>query len=143
MVEVPAAALTLADYADLIDFAAVGTNDLVQYLLAADRTHGALDGLYSEQHPAVLRLLHRLFAEAREASLPIHVCGEMAADPQRVPLLLALGLRDFSVHPGAVLEVREAIRACDLGALRRRAGSLLRCRERGEVERWLARAAGA
>ena len=143
MVEVPAAALTLADYADLIDFAAVGTNDLVQYLLAADRTHGALDGLYSEQHPAVLRLLHRLFTEAREASLPIHVCGEMAADPQRVPLLLALGLRDFSVHPGAVLEVREAIRACDLGALRRRAGSLLRCRERGEVERWLIRAAGA
>jgi phosphotransferase system enzyme I (PtsI) len=140
MVEVPAAALTLLDYADLIDFAAVGTNDLVQYLLAADRTHEALDGLYSERHPAVLRLLHQLFAQARDARLPIHVCGELAARAEDVPLLLALGLRDFSVHPGAVLEVREAIRATDVGKLRRRAASLLQCRERTEVERWLERA---
>ncbi|MCE2945214.1 MAG: phosphoenolpyruvate--protein phosphotransferase [Lysobacteraceae bacterium] len=140
MVEVPAAALTLADYADLVDFAAVGTNDLVQYLLAADRTHEALDGLYSERHPAVLRLLHQLFAQARDARLPIHVCGEFAGRAEDVPLLLALGLRDFSVHPGAVLEVREAIRAADVGKLRRRAASLLQCRERTEVERWLERA---
>ncbi len=140
MVEVPAAALTLVDFADLIDFAAVGTNDLVQYLLAADRTHEALDGLYSEHHPAVLRLLHQVFAQAREGGLPIHVCGEMAANTIDAPLLLALGLRDFSVHPGAVLEVREAIRACDLGKLKRRTAALLRCRERGEVERWLQRA---
>lgn len=139
MVEVPAAALTLVDYADLIDFAAVGTNDLVQYLLAADRTHEALDGLYSERHPAVLRLLHQLFAQARDARLPIHVCGEFAARAEDVPLLLALGLRDFSMHPGAVLEVREAIRAADVGKLRRRAASLLQCRERTEVERWLER----
>ena len=140
MVEVPAAALTLVDYVDLIDFAAVGTNDLVQYLLAADRTHEALDGLYSERHPAVLRLLHQLFAQARDAGLPIHVCGELAARPEDVPLLLALGLRDFSVHPGAVLEVREAIRAIDLSRLKRRSASLLKCRERADVERWLQRA---
>ncbi|MFN3964882.1 phosphoenolpyruvate--protein phosphotransferase [Silanimonas lenta] len=139
MVEVPAAALTLPDYADLVDFAAVGTNDLVQYLLAADRTHEALDGLFSERHPAVLRLLQRLFEEARAAALPIHVCGELAASAPDVPLLLALGLRDFSVHPGALLEIREAIRACELGTLKRRAPALLRCRERAEVERWLAR----
>jgi phosphotransferase system enzyme I (PtsI) len=141
MVEVPAAALTLADYTDLVDFAAVGTNDLVQYLLAADRTHEALDGLYSERHPAVLRLLHQLFAQSREAGLPIHVCGEFAASAADVPILLALGLRDFSVHPGAVLEVREAIRAADLGRLKRRAASLLKCRERGDVERWMQRVA--
>ncbi len=140
MLEVPAAALTLADYTDLIDFAAVGTNDLVQYLLAADRTHDALGGLYSERHPAVLRLLHQLFAQARLAGLPIHVCGELAASAMDAPLLLALGLRDFSVNPGAVLEVREAIRACDLGKLKRRTATLLRCRERAEVERWLERA---
>ena len=142
MVEVPAAALTLADYGDLIDFAAVGTNDLVQYLLAADRTHEALDGLYSERHPAVLRLLHRLFSEARDSGLPIHVCGELAASAPDTPLLLALGLRDFSVHPGAVLEVREAIRAADLGQLKRRTAAVLRCRERADVERWLKRATG-
>ena len=141
MVEVPAAALTLADYTDLVDFAAVGTNDLVQYLLAADRTHEALDGLYSERHPAVLRLLHQIFAQARAAGLPIHVCGEFAASAADTPILLALGLRDFSVHPGALLEVREAIRAADLGKLKRRTASLLRCRERGEVERWIRRVA--
>ena len=141
MVEVPAAALTLADYTDLVDFAAVGTNDLVQYLLAADRTHEALDGLYSERHPAVLRLLHQIFAQARAAGLPIHVCGEFAASAADAPLLLALGLRDFSVHPGALLEVREALRAADLGKLRRRTASLLQCRERGEVERWMRRVA--
>lgn len=140
MLEVPAAALTLGDHRDLVDFAAVGTNDLVQYLLAADRTHEALGGLYCERHPAVLRLLHRLFAEARATRLPLHLCGELASRPEDVPLLLALGLRDFSVPPGAVLEVREAIRACDLGRLRRRAPALLRCRERAEVEAWLARA---
>jgi len=140
MVEVPAAALTLADYTDLIDFAAVGTNDLVQYLLAADRTHEALDGLYSERHPAVLRLLSSLFGTARSAGLPIHVCGELAANAEDAPLLLALGLRDFSVHPGAMLEVRESIRSCDLGKLKRRTASLLRCRERSEVERWMQRA---
>jgi phosphotransferase system enzyme I (PtsI) len=143
MVEVPAAALTLIDYADLIDFAAVGTNDLVQYLLAADRTHEALDGLYSERHPAVLRLLHQLFAQARDAGLPIHVCGEFAASAPDVLLLLALGLRDFSAHPGAVLEVREAIRAADLGKLKRRVASLLQCRERADVERWLQRVAAS
>ncbi|MBS3958614.1 MAG: phosphoenolpyruvate--protein phosphotransferase, partial [Xanthomonadaceae bacterium] len=140
MLEVPAAALTLGDHRDLVDFVAVGTNDLVQYLLAADRTHEALGGLYSERHPAVLRLLHRLFAEARAMQLPLHLCGELASRPEDVPLLLALGLCDFSVPPGAVLEVREAIRACDLGRLRRRAPALLRCRERAEVEAWLARA---
>jgi len=139
MLEVPSAALTLADHRDLVDFVAIGTNDLVQYLLATDRTHEALGGLYSERHPAVLRLLHRLFVEAKATRLPIHVCGEWASRPEDVPLLLALGLRDFSVHPGAVLEVREAIRDCDLGRLRRRATTLLRCRERTEIEAWLAR----
>ncbi|MBS3896456.1 phosphoenolpyruvate--protein phosphotransferase [Silanimonas sp.] len=143
MLEVPATALTLADHRDLIDFVAIGTNDLVQYLLAADRTHEALGGLYSERHPAVLRLLHRLFSEARSAGLPLHVCGELANRPEDVPLLLALGLRDFSVPASAVLEVREAIGDCDLGRLRRRAAALLRCRERAEIEAWLARAVPA
>ena len=140
MLEVPAAALTLGDYLDLVDFVAVGTNDLVQYLLAADRMHEALRGLYCERHPAVLRLLHRLFVEANDARLPIHVCGELASRPEDVPLLLALGLRDFSVPAAAVLEVREAIRHCDLGPLEQRRAELLRCRERGEVEHWLQRA---
>lgn len=68
--------------------------------------------------------------------MPIALCGEMAADPENVPLLLALGLSHFSVHPSSLLEVRQAIRSCELTSLRRRAASLLRANSRGEVRAW-------
>ena len=139
MIEVPAAALALPDFVDLVDFVSVGTNDLVQYLLAVDRNHEALGELYTPRHPAMLRLLSEVFAYGRRENVPVAVCGEMAADPANVPLLLALGLRDFSVHPGSVLEVRRAVRAAELGSLRRRAPSLLRAHDRAGIETWLAR----
>jgi phosphoenolpyruvate-protein phosphotransferase (PTS system enzyme I) len=139
MIEVPAAALALPDFVDLVDFVSVGTNDLVQYLLAVDRNHEALSGLYTPRHPSMLRLLSELFAYGRRERVPVAVCGEMAADPANVPLLLALGLRDFSIHPASLLEVRKAVRACDLAKLRRRAGSLLRMHDRAGIEAWLSR----
>jgi phosphotransferase system enzyme I (PtsI) len=139
MIEVPAAALGLPDFIDLVDFVSVGTNDLVQYLLAVDRGHEALSTLYTPLQPTVLRLLSELFAYGRRNGIPVAVCGEMAADPANVPLLLALGLRDFSLHPGTLLEVRRAIRAADLASLRRRAQSLLRAHDRAGIEKWLAR----
>ncbi|KAA2284876.1 phosphoenolpyruvate--protein phosphotransferase [Arenimonas fontis] len=140
MIEVPAAALALPDFVDLLDFVSVGTNDLVQYLLAVDRNHELLSGLYTPRHPAVLRVLSELFAYGRRRSVPVAVCGEMAGDPANVPLLLALGLRDFSLHPSTLLEVRRAVRACDFARLRRRAASLLRAHDRDGIERWLRRA---
>ncbi|KFN51404.1 phosphoenolpyruvate--protein phosphotransferase [Arenimonas composti] len=139
MVEVPAAALALPDFVDLVDFVSVGTNDLVQYLLAVDRNHEALADLYTPRHPALLRLLSELFAYARREGIGVTVCGEMAADPDNVPLLLALGLRDLSLHPGSLLEVRRAVRAADFGRLRRRAATLLRVHDRAGIEGWLAR----
>lgn len=139
MVEVPAAALGLGDIVDLVDFVSVGTNDLVQYLLAADRTHEALGELYSPRHPAVLRLLAEVFAFGRRNGIPVAVCGEMAGEAANVPLLLALGLRDFSLHPSTLLEVRKAIRDADHASLRRRATTLLRCHDRAAIDRWLAR----
>ncbi len=139
MIEVPAAALGLGDIVDLVDFVSVGTNDLVQYLLATDRNHEALAELYSPRHPAVLRLLAEIFAFGRRNGIPVAVCGEMAADAANVPLLLALGLRDFSLHPSTLLEVRKAIRDADHASLRRRATTLLRCHDRAAIERWLDR----
>ena len=139
MIEVPAAALGLGDIVDLVDFVSVGTNDLVQYLLATDRNHESLAELYTPRHPSVLRLLSEVFAFGRRNGIPVAVCGEMAADPANAPLLLALGLRDFSLHPSTLLEVREAIRAADLASLRRRCTTLLRCHDRAAIDRWLSR----
>jgi len=137
MIEVPAAAIALPGFIDAVDFLSVGTNDLVQYLLAADRNNEALGELYTPLHPAVLRLLESVIRIARRRGRPLAVCGEMAGDPHFAPLLLALGLEEFSLHPGTLLEVRRAIRACDLGTLRARAPALLRARDRAGIEKWL------
>ena len=139
MIEVPSAALALPTFIDEVDFLSIGTNDLVQYLLAADRTNEALGDLYSPLHPAVLRLMHTVIAEARRKRKPVAVCGEIAGDPVFTPILLALGLEEFSLHPGTLLEVRRAVRGLDLGRLRRRAGALLRAPDRAAIERWMAR----
>ena len=137
MIEVPAAAIALPGFIDAVDFLSIGTNDLVQYLLAADRNNEALGELYSPLHPAVLRLLHGVIGIAGKRGKPVAVCGEMAGDAAFVPLLLALGLQEFSLHPATLLEVRRAIRGCDLSALRSRASILLRARDRVGIERWL------
>jgi phosphotransferase system enzyme I (PtsI) len=144
MIEVPAAAIALPTFIGLVDFISVGTNDLTQYLLAADRGNDALGELYSPLHPAMLLLLRNVIRTARARGKPVAVCGEMAGDAALTPLLLALGLEEFSLHPATLLEVRRAIRAQRLDALRAAAPALLRCRDRDAIERWLrARAAPA
>ena len=144
MIEVPAAAIALPTFIGLVDFISVGTNDLTQYLLAADRGNDALGDLYSPLHPAMLLLLRNVMRTARARGKPVAVCGEMAGDAALTPLLLALGLEEFSLHPATMLEVRRAIRAQRLDALRAAAPALLRCRDRDAIDRWLrARAAPA
>ncbi|PIQ36290.1 MAG: phosphoenolpyruvate--protein phosphotransferase [Lysobacterales bacterium CG17_big_fil_post_rev_8_21_14_2_50_64_11] len=139
MIEVPAAALALHGLIDIVDFLSIGTNDLIQYVLAADRGNDALGDLYSPMHPAIVHLLHHIIATGKRHGIPVAVCGELAGDPLFTPLLLALGLTEFSLHPCTLLEVRERIRAAHLGNLRRRAKTLLRARDRPALERWLAR----
>lgn len=140
MIEVPSAAIALPTFIGATDFLSIGTNDLVQYLLAADRNNEALGDLYSPLHPAVLRLLHTVIRTARARGKPLAVCGEVAGDPLFAPVLLALGLEEFSLHPGTLLELRRAVRGMDLSALRARTASLLRARDRVGIERWLAQA---
>ena len=139
MIEVPAAALALPRLIPHVDFVSVGTNDLVQYLLAADRNNDALADIYSPLHPAVLRLLHEILALGRRTHTPVMVCGEMAGDVRYTRLLLALGLTDFSMHPNSLLEVRREVRQSDHGALRRKAPALLRAADRAGIERLLDR----
>ena len=140
MIEVPAAAIGAHGLADAVDFFSIGTNDLVQYLLAVDRNNDALSDLYSPLHPGVLRLLAHVIGAGVRHGKPVAVCGEMAGDPWLAPLLLALGLREFSLHPGKLLELRRAIRDCDLARLEARAERLLLARDRRGIERWLAQA---
>ncbi|MGH8033295.1 MAG: phosphoenolpyruvate--protein phosphotransferase [Luteimonas sp.] len=137
MIEVPAAAIALSSIIGSVDFISVGTNDLVQYLLATDRGNEALGELHTPMHPAVLRLLHDVIRTAKRRNAPVAVCGEMAGDALFTPLLLALGLEEFSLHPGTLLEVRRAIRAHDHAALRAAAPALLRARDRAGIEAWL------
>src|SRR5690606_35472835 len=139
MIEVPAAAIALSSFIDVVDFVSIGTNDLIQYVLAADRGNNALAELYSPLHPAMLRLLHDVSRTARRHGRPVAVCGEMAGDATLTPLLLALGLEEFSLHPGTLLEVRRVIRDSDLSRLRAKAPALLRARDRDGIARWLAR----
>ncbi len=137
MIEVPAAAFALDAFIDQVDFISIGTNDLMQYMLAADRDNEALSDLYSPLHPAFLRLLHDLICLGQKRGMPVAVCGEMAGDVRFTRLLLALGLTDFSLHPSTLLEVRQIIRDSELGVLRSRVRSLLRARERTQIEKWL------
>ena len=114
MIEVPAAALAIPELAPYLDFISVGTNDLLQYTLAADRVDELVAHLYEPQHPGVVRLLRHIFREANAARIPATVCGEVAGDRQYTRLLLALGLKDFSMHPGRLLEVKQAVRETDI-----------------------------
>lgn len=109
MVEIPAMAVCLDLFAPYLDFLSIGTNDLIQYTLALDRRDSAVNYLYDPLHPAILRLLKMAIDAANGAGKPISLCGEMASDTRYVRLLLGLGLRSFSVHPEAFLEVKQVI----------------------------------
>jgi len=137
MIEVPAAALSIGGFMDQVDFVSIGTNDLMQYMLAADRDNEAISDLYSPLNPAFLQVLHGILALGIRRGLPVAICGEMAGDMRFTKLLLALGLVDFSLHPTTLLEVRQVIRDSDIGKLRARTRSLLRARDRMGIERWL------
>ena len=113
MVEVPAAALVLPAFLRHFDFVSIGTNDLIQYTLAIDRADEAVAHLYNPWHPAVLQLIAQTIAGARAAGKGVSVCGEMAGDTTFTELLLAMGLRSFSMHPSQIVAVKQRILAAD------------------------------
>lgn len=110
MIEVPSAAIIADLLAKECDFLSIGTNDLVQYALAVDRDNQAMGGLYTPTHPSVLRLIKHIVSEANHYSIPVTVCGEIAADPLFTPLLLGLGIHELSVSSRYLPVVKNAIR---------------------------------
>ena len=109
MIEIPAAVLAISAFLAKLDFLSIGTNDLIQYTLAVDRSDDAVSHLYDPLHPAVLKLIAMAIASANKAKVSIAVCGEMAGDPQMTRLLLGLGLRNFSMHPAHLLSVKQRV----------------------------------
>jgi phosphotransferase system enzyme I (PtsI) len=125
MIEVPAAAVCADVFARHLDFLSIGTNDLIQYTMAIDRVNDEVNYLYDPLHPAVLRLIHYTLQAGKQANIPVAMCGEMAGDPHYTHLLLGLGLREFSVHPAILLEIKQIINQCDLTILEKLANKAL------------------
>ncbi len=139
MIEVPAAALTASMFARRLDFLSVGTNDLIQYTLAIDRTDHAISSLYDPYHPAVLQLIAMTIRAARRADKPVSVCGELAGDWNATRLLLGMGLTIFSMHSASLLRVKREVLLSDIGQLQPKVARLLGQDEPAKVASALAR----
>jgi phosphotransferase system enzyme I (PtsI) len=118
MVEVPAAAISADLFAERLDFLSIGTNDLIQYTLAIDRVDDEVNYLYDPLHPSILRLIQMTIDAGKSANIPVSMCGEMAGDTRYTRVLLGMGLRDFSMDPATILEVKHQIRLTDFAKIK-------------------------
>ncbi len=138
MIEVPAAALLSSELAKRLDFLSIGTNDLIQYTLAIDRIDDEVSYLYDPLHPGFLKLLTMVIEAGERANIPVSMCGEMAGDTGYTRLLLGLGLKEYSVHPSALLEVKQIIRASDVSALRKKCRAVLKHTDHKKISQLVA-----
>ncbi|MDY0309412.1 MAG: phosphoenolpyruvate--protein phosphotransferase [Castellaniella sp.] len=130
MVEIPAIAIAIEPFAEALDFLSIGTNDLIQYVLAIDRGDTDVASLYDPMHPAVLRLIAHTINVGERVGKPVSICGEMAGDVRVTRMLLGLGLTGFSMHPQQLLDVKKEIRKAHSNALRVKVASALNRAER-------------
>ena len=130
MVEIPAIAIAIEPFVEQLDFLSIGTNDLIQYTLAIDRADNAVADLYDPMHPAVLRLISHTINAADRAGKSVAVCGEMAGDSQVTRMLLGLGLKEFSLPPQQLLDIKKEVRQSHTNALRVKVASALNRAER-------------
>ena len=135
MVEVPAAAINVHSFIEDVDFFSIGTNDLTQYTLAAERGHAQLTGFADALHPAVLRLVGRVAAVAARNGKWTGVCGEAAADPVAAEILVGLGVNELSVGTAALGKTRQVVGASHYQPLRRQARRCLRADSADAVRR--------
>jgi phosphotransferase system enzyme I (PtsI) len=139
MIEVPAAALMADLFAREADFLSVGTNDLIQYILAVDRANENVAYLYQPLHPAILRTIGHLVRVAEAAQVPLELCGEMAADPLQAIALIGLGIRTLSLVPGSIPLVKNAIRSIEYDRVKSLMKEAMKLKSSAEVEELLAR----
>ncbi|MBI4223407.1 MAG: phosphoenolpyruvate--protein phosphotransferase [Deltaproteobacteria bacterium] len=137
MVEVPAAGLLIDQFARAVDFFAIGSNDLIQYTLAMDRTNEQLAENYSFHHPAIIRMLFQIVQNALKAKRPVYLCGELGADPLFLPVLLGMGLNRFSMNPLSIPRAKKMVRLLSAKECRRRSRQLLQVSRAGAIEKIL------
>jgi phosphotransferase system enzyme I (PtsI) len=135
MIEVPSAAFTSDILARRVSFFSIGTNDLIQYLIAVDRENERIAYLYEPFHPGVLRLLKSVIDNAHASGIPVGMCGEMAADPYAAVVLLGLGLDEFSMSSIAIPEIKRIIRSVTLAEAEELAGAILEMKSQREINR--------
>ncbi|MGH8676770.1 MAG: putative PEP-binding protein, partial [Burkholderiales bacterium] len=139
MIEVPAAALSINLFMRRLDFLSIGTNDLIQYTLAIDRSDDAVAHLFDPLHPAILNLVAHIIRSANRSGKPVAVCGEMAGDVRLTRLLLGFGLRQFSMHPAYLLAVKQVVLKSDLREATVLSQKMLRSAEPERLENLLQR----
>ena len=139
MIEVPAAALSVNMFMRKLDFVSIGTNDLIQYTLAIDRSDDSVAHLYDPLHPAVLELVSHIIRSANRAGKPVTVCGEMAGDVRLTRLLLGFGLRQFSMHPAYLLAVKQVVLQTGVSDLAGTTQKILRSHVSDRIENLLQR----
>lgn len=133
MIEVPSTALLIKDFADEVDFFSIGTNDLIQYMLAVDRGNDIVNSQYQEFHPSIIRTLHFIITEANKANTNITMCGEMAADIRAIPLLVGLGLESISVSGAVIPYAKSIIRSLDYAKMSVLVSDCLKCKTENEI----------
>lgn len=134
MIEVPSAAVIAEDIAEEVDFLSIGTNDLIQYLLAVDRGNDVVSSLYQEFNPAVVRFLRRIIDRGKKKGVWVGMCGEMAGDPLATILLLGLGLDEFSVVPNMLPEIKKIIRSVKYSDAQKLAKQVLMMKTEDEIK---------
>ena len=139
MIEIPAAALSLSTFTRKLDFLSIGTNDLIQYMLAIDRADDTVAHLYDPLHPAVLNLVAHIIRSANRADVPVAVCGEMAGDAGLTRLLLGFGLRNFSMHAQQLLAIKERVLRTNLAEAQPLAQRVLRQSDPAKTRELLAK----
>jgi phosphoenolpyruvate-protein phosphotransferase (PTS system enzyme I) len=135
MIEVPSAAVMAKEYADEIDFISIGTNDLIQYMMAVDRGNDQVTHLYQEFSPVIIRTIHHIVEAARHRKIPISICGEMAADTLAIPLLVGLGLESLSMSPSTILYAKRIIRDFEFKKAKALAEECLQCKTEIEIQK--------
>ena len=135
MVEVPSAAVMAKEYAEEIDFISIGTNDLIQYLMAVDRGNDLVSNLYQEFSPVVIRTIDHIVKAAKHSKIPVSICGEMAADTLAIPLLVGLGLDSLSMSPVTILYAKRIIRDFKFKDAKALADECLKCKTEIEIQK--------
>jgi phosphotransferase system enzyme I (PtsI) len=139
MIEVPSAAAVADLLAPEVDFFSIGTNDLIQYTLAIDRGNESVSYLYEPLHPAILRQVKFVAEAARQRGIPVSLCGEMAADPLGMAILIGLGLTELSLNPLSIPSIKNVIRRLNAGDLRRLATRAVGMSTAAEIQEYLIR----